>query len=167
MDAGGVGTGGGFGKTEGAEDFTRGQAAEIFGFLVIGAEGEERSLHGGVGDGDGGGHGGVDLGHFFEHEDVGESVESGAAPLFGEEHAAAAEGAELFDGVERKVIRAFPLFDVGANFGLHEFADGVADEEVVVGEGEVHLVMLARSVRWVVGGRDEEPMCGISDIGNR
>ena len=36
------------------------------------------------------------------------------------------------------MIGALPVFDVGADFGVHEVADGVADEELVVGEGEVH-----------------------------
>jgi len=107
--------------------------------LFAGGVDKERGLDGGVGDGDGGGHGGVDFGDFFEHEDVGEGVESGAAPFFGEQHAAAAEGAELFYGVEGEMVGAFPVFDVGTDFGVHEFADGVADEEVVIGEGEIHL----------------------------
>ena len=106
--------------------------------MGVGAVGEEGELDGGVGDGEGGGHGGVDFGDFFEHEDVGDGVEAGAAPFFGHEHAAAAEGAEFLDGVEGKMVGALPVFDVRANFGVHEFADGVADEELVVGEGEVH-----------------------------
>ncbi len=37
-----------------------------------------------------------------------------------------------------KVVGFFPVFDVGTNFGGHEFANGVADEELVIGEREVH-----------------------------
>ena len=95
-------------------------------------------MHGGIGDAEGGGHGGVDAGDFFEHEDVGDAVEGGAAPLFGHKHAAATEDAEFLDGVERKVVGALPIFDVRADFGVHEVAYSVADEEMVVGEGEVH-----------------------------
>ena len=36
------------------------------------------------------------------------------------------------------MIGALPVFDVRADFGAHEFANGVADEELVIGEGEVH-----------------------------
>jgi hypothetical protein len=152
LDASGVGAGGRFGEAEGAEDFAGGEAAEVAGPLFIGGIDEERGLHGGVGDRDGGGHGGMDAGNFFEHEDVGDGVEAGAAPFFGEKHAAAAECAEFVDGVERKVVGAFPVFDVGADFGVHEVADSVADEEVVIGEGEVHGEMLARVV---LGERSE------------
>jgi hypothetical protein len=80
----------------------------------------------------------VDTGDFFEHEDVGDTVESGSAPLFRDEHAATAESSEFLDGGERKVLAAFPVLDVGADFGGHEVADRVTDEELVVGEGEVH-----------------------------
>ena len=106
--------------------------------MVIGGEGEDGKLHGGVGDAKRGGQGGVDAGNFLEHKDVGDAVEGGAAPLFGHEHAAAAKGPEFLDSVERKVVGALPVFDVRADFGGHEVADGVADEELVVGEGEVH-----------------------------
>lgn len=139
MDAGGVGASGGFGQAEGAEDFAGGEAFEVTIFLFGGAMGQEGELDGGVGDAEGGGHGGVDASDFFEHEYVGDGVEAGAAPLFGHEHAAAAKGAEFLDGVEGKVISALPFFDVGADFGGHEFADSVADEELVVVEGEVHF----------------------------
>ena len=95
-------------------------------------------MDGGIGDGEGGGHGGVDAGDFFEHQDVGDRVEARATVGFGGEHAATAQSAELFDGVEREVVGALPVFDVRADFGAHEIANGVADEELVVGEGEVH-----------------------------
>ena len=62
----------------------------------------------------------------------------GAAPLFGHQHAATAQGAEFLDGVKGKVVGALPIFHMRANFGVHEVANGVADEELVVGEGEVH-----------------------------
>jgi hypothetical protein len=105
------------------------------GFRGEGLEGE---LDSGVGDGEGGGHGGVDTGYFFEHEDVGDGVEAGAAVGFRGEHAATAQGAEFLDDVEGKVIGALPVFDVRADFGVHEVANGAADEELVIGEGEVH-----------------------------
>src|SRR5580692_7042550 len=34
---------------------------------------------------------------------------------------------------------ALPIFDVRANFGVHELANRVADKGLVVGEGEVHV----------------------------
>jgi hypothetical protein len=90
----------------------------------------------------------VDAGYFFEHEDVRDGVEARAAVGFGGEHAAAAEGAEFLDGVEGEMIGALPVFDVRADFGAHEVANGVADEELVVGEGEVHgLLRLKFSMR--------------------
>jgi len=138
LDAGGVGACGGFGQAEGAQDFAGGEAFEITILLIRGAEGEKGDLDGGVGDAQGGGDGGVDFGNFFKHEDVGNRVQAGTTPFFGHEHATAAQGAEFLDYVEGKVVGAFPVFDVRANFGGHEFADGVADEELVVGEGEVH-----------------------------
>ena len=106
--------------------------------MGLGGESQERELDGGIGDREGGGHSYVDAGHFFEHEDVGDGVEAGAAVGFGGEHAATAQGAEFFDGVEGEMIGALPVFDVRADFGAHEFANGIADEELVVGEGEVH-----------------------------
>jgi len=139
LDASGVGSGGGFGEAEGAEDFAGREAAKVAGSLFVGGVDEERGLHGGVGDRDGGGHGGVNFGDFFEHEDVGEGVEAWAAPLFGEQHAATTESAEFLDGVEGEMVSALPVFDVRADFGVHEVADGIADEEMVVGEGEVHF----------------------------
>lgn len=111
---------------------------EIAALLVVGGESEDGKLHGGIGDAESRGHGGVDASDFFEHEDVGDAIEGGAAPLFGHKHAATTESAEFLDGVERKVVGALPVFDVKADFGEHEVADSVADEELVVGEGEVH-----------------------------
>jgi len=106
--------------------------------LVGGGEGEDGELHGGIGNAEGGGQGSVDAGDFFEHEDIRDGVESAAAPLLGHEHAATTERAEIADCIEGKVVRALPVFDVRANFGRHEVTNGVADEELVVGEGEVH-----------------------------
>jgi hypothetical protein len=80
----------------------------------------------------------VNTGDFFEHEDVGDGVEAGTAPLFGHEHAAAAESAKFLDGVQGKVVGALPISDVRANLSLHELAHGVADEELVISEGEIH-----------------------------
>ena len=80
-----------FGEAEGAENFSGGEAVQIFFLLRVGAEIEERELDGGIGDAQGRGHGGVDAGDFFEHQDVGDGVEAGAAPFFGHHHAAAAE----------------------------------------------------------------------------
>jgi hypothetical protein len=102
------------------------------------AESKERDLDGGVGDAESSGHGGVNAGDLFEHEDVGDGVEAGTAPLFGHEHAAAAESAEFPDDLEGKVISALPVFDMRPDFGGHELTDSVANEELVVGEGEVH-----------------------------
>ena len=79
MDAGGVGTGSGLGETEGADDFAGGQAAKVTFLLSLGAVGKERKLDGGIGYAEGCGHGGVNLGDFFEHEDVGDGVQAGAA----------------------------------------------------------------------------------------
>ena len=95
--------------------------------MGFGGEGEEGKLDGGIGDGEGRGHGGVDAGYFFEHEDVGDHVQAGATVGFGGEHAAAAQGAEFLDGFEGEMIGALPVSDVRADFGVHEIADGVAD----------------------------------------
>ena len=76
--------------------------------------------------------------YFFKHENVGDRIEPGSAPLFGDQHAAAAESTQFLDGLERKVVRALPIFDVRANFRLHELPDGVAEEDLVVRKGEVH-----------------------------
>lgn len=138
MNAGGVGAGGRFGETEGANDFAGSESFKVTGPLRVAAIGKERELNGRVRDRESRGHGGVDASDFFEHEDVGERVETGTAPFFRHEHAAAAESAEFLDGVEGKVVGALPVFDVSADFGLHELADSVADEKLVVGEGEVH-----------------------------
>ena len=154
MDGGGVGAGGGFGQAEGAKEFAGGERFEVAGFLGFGGEGEEGELDGRVGDGQGSGHGGVDAGYFFEHEDVRDHVEAGAAVGFGGEHTAAAEGTEFFDGLEGKVIGALPVLDVRADFVAHEVANGVADEELVIGEGEVHgcarvkFSMVGRVIRY-------------------
>ena len=102
--------------------------------------GKEGELHSGVGHTQGSGHGGVDFSDFFKHEDVGDRVESGAPPFFRHQHATATERAEFLDGVQGKVVVALPVFDVRVNFGVHELANGIADEEMVVGKGEVHGV---------------------------
>ena len=138
LDAGCVGAGGRFGEAEGTKDFSGGEALEVAGFLFVGAEGEEGELHGGVGDGDGRRHGGVDARDFFEHEDVGDGVQTGAAPFFRHEHAATAESAEFTDSIEGKVVGAFPIFDLGTDFGVHELADRVADQKLLIVEGKVH-----------------------------
>lgn len=138
MDAGGVGASGGLGKAEGANDFAGGERFEVTGFLRVAAVGEERELNGGIGDRERGRHGSMNASHFLEHEDVGDGIESGTAPFFGHEHAATSESAKFLDGVEGKVVGALPVFHVRADFGLHELADRIADEELVVGEGEVH-----------------------------
>ena len=138
MDAGGVGAGGGLGEAEGANDFAGGESLEVTGFLRVAAVGEEWNLNRGIGDRECRRHRGVNASDFFEHEDVGDGVETGAAPFFGHKHAAAAESAEFLDGVEGKVVGALPVFHVGADFAFHKLADGVANEELVVGEGEVH-----------------------------
>jgi len=87
----------------------------------------EGELDGRIGYGEGGGEGGVDSGYFFEHQDVGDGVQAGAAVGFRGEHAAAAQGAEFFDGFEGEMVGALPVYDVGADFGAHEVANGVAD----------------------------------------
>ena len=58
--------------------------------MGFGGEVLEGELDGGVGDGQGGGHGYVDAGDFFDHEDVGDGVEASTAVGFGGEHATAA-----------------------------------------------------------------------------
>ena len=138
LDGGGVGACGGFSKAEGAQEFSGGEGLEVALLLLFCGEGLEGELDGGIGDGEGGGEGHVNAGYFFEHEDVGDGVQAGAAVGFGSEHAATAEGTEFLDGFEGEVIGALPVFDVRADFGAHEFADGVADEKLVVGKAEVH-----------------------------
>ena len=49
----------------------------------------------GIRDAEGDGGGSVHAGDFFEHEGVVDRVRAGAAPFFGDEHAAAAELAEF------------------------------------------------------------------------
>jgi hypothetical protein len=159
LDASGIGAGGGFGKAEGTEDFAGSESAEIAGFLVVGGESEDGKLHGGIGDAESGGDRGVNAGHFFQHEDVGDGVECGAAPVVGHEHAATTEISESADGVEGKVVGALPVFDVRTDFGGHEVADGVTDEELVVGEGEVHR---EESLAWVMRA-DGYQRSGIGD----
>ena len=132
------------------------EAFEVTLFLLRGAVGQEGELDGRVGDAECGGHGGVNFGDFFEHEDVGDGVESWATPFFGHEHAAATEGAEFLDGVEGEMVGALPVFDVRTDFGVHELADGVADEELVVGKGEVHFrdgSTSGREEKWRVARR--------------
>ena len=73
-------------------------------FCCVGGVGQERQLDRGIGNAERGRHGGVNAGDFLEHQDVGDTVEGGATPLFGHQHAAAAKGAEFLDGVERKVV---------------------------------------------------------------
>jgi hypothetical protein len=55
---------------------------------------------------------------------------------------------------------------VRADFGAHEFADGVTDEELVVGEGEVHFCDSSTGGRGGRGARGKVKIeSGKSDAG--
>ena len=138
LNSGGVRAGLRLGEAEGAENFAGRQAAQIFFLLRVVAKSEQRHLHRGIGDAERSGHGGIDARDFFEHQHVGDGVEAGAAPFFGHEHAAAAEFGELF-GFQRWRIDLRDLAVAPrAHFVLHELADGVANQFLVVVERKIH-----------------------------
>src|SRR4029077_20009897 len=88
-----------------------------------------------------GGHRRVDAGDFLDHQDVGDGVHAGATPLFGDEHAAAAEFGEFFDLSGGVAAFAVTLLHRGTNFVLHELANGVANQFLVVVERKIHRVV--------------------------
>ena len=151
LDCGSVGAGLRFGEAEGAENFSGGEALQVFLLLRFRAEIEQGDLDGGIGDAQGGGHGGVDAGHFFQHEDVGDGVQAGSAPGFGHHHAAAAQGREFTDFVGGKFFLAVALSYGRAHFGFHELADSIANQFLVVAERKIHRFGCIRDAN--TGGR--------------
>ena len=65
-------------------------------------------------------------------------IRARAAPLFGNQHAAAAEFAQSPQFVGGKFLFAIALADVRAHFGFHELAHGVSDQALIIGERKVH-----------------------------
>src|SRR5205807_523052 len=71
------------------------------------------------------------------------------APLLRREHSAAAHFAESLDSFRGKFFLFFPFLDERAHLRLHELADGVANQFLVVVKGKVHQ-SIVRGVRTMV-----------------
>ena len=125
-------------QAKGAERFARGHAAQIFSFLRLVAEHHERRLHRRIRHANRRGHCRMHARHLFQHQHVRDRVQPRPAPLFRGQHAAAAHLAEFLDRFGGKFLLLFPVLDERAHLRLHELADGVADQSLVVVQREVH-----------------------------
>ena len=122
------------GEAKGAENFAARKRPEVFLLLRLAAKFPDGDTHYGIRDAEGDGRGCTNARDFLEHQRVADGVCSGAAPLFGHEHAAAAEFAELAKLLGGKFLFALVFAQDGAHFRLHELADGVADQKLVAAE---------------------------------
>ena len=75
---------------------------------------------------------------FFHDQRMGNRVETGPAPFLWRRHSAAAHLTEFADGFCGEFFLLFPFFDEWAHFRLHELADGVANQLLLVAKGKVH-----------------------------
>ncbi len=76
---------------------------------------------------------------FLDDDGVLDVAEPGAAQLLREDRAHVAELAEFANDFEREDLRFVPLHDVGRDFGLGEFADGLAQLELFGRVVEIHM----------------------------
>jgi hypothetical protein len=128
------------GKAERAEDFSVGQTREVFFFLRFASIFEDWKNGERIRDAQRHGHGRVHARDFFEHQDIGNRVRAQASPGFGQQHATAAEFAELAELVGGKFFFAVAHADRRAHFGFHELTNRVSNQSLIVGEGKVHRV---------------------------
>ena len=137
LNSGGVGPGLRFGEAEPAENFAMREPRQVLPLMRVGAVLQNRRGRNGVGHAERDGSGGVDARDFLNHQRVGDRVRRRAAVFFRDEHAAAAEFAEAADfgfGDAPPVV----LAENRTHLRFHELADGVADEELIAGEREIH-----------------------------
>jgi hypothetical protein len=83
----------------------------------------ERPGDDGIGHAQRHGHGRIHARHFFEHQHVGDGVQPGAAPLFRNQHPAAAEFSEAPDLRAGEFFLAVVAADDRAHFRFHEPPD--------------------------------------------
>ena len=85
----------------------------------------------------------VDSRKLFDDGGVLDVAESGAAVFFGKNNAQQAHFRKLRENLARKVRGFVPLHHVRSNFALSEFADGLAELLLFVGESEIHGASLS------------------------
>src|SRR5216683_7957920 len=84
--------------------------------------------------------------HFLQHQRIRNGIESRPAPLFRHQHPAAAHLAEFLDRFGRKFFRLLPFLHERAHLRLHELADGIANQFLVVAKRKIHQ-SIVRGVR--------------------
>src|SRR5690348_4037859 len=138
LNACGVGAGGGFREAKRAEDFASREAREIFFLLLVGAVLQNRRRGDGIRHAERDGRRGAHARDLFEHHDVARHVHPRAAPLLGNEHAAAAHLAKPAQLRLGEFFLAFVRAQHGTHLRLHELADAVAQENLFRVERKIH-----------------------------
>src|SRR5258708_40293925 len=75
-----------------------------------------------------------------QHQHERDGVQPCAAPFFGRGRTAAAEVGNFLDLFERKAGFAVALAHPGTHFVLHELANGIANQFLVVAKRKIHAV---------------------------
>src|SRR5713101_6034452 len=122
--------------------FPRRHASQIFFLLRLGAKQQQRRLHGRIRHADRRRHRRKHTRNFFQHQHIRNGIESRPAPFFRHQHAAAAHLTQLFDGLRRKFLRLLHLLDERAHLRLHELADRIPYQFLVVAERKIHRVVV-------------------------
>jgi hypothetical protein len=135
---GGVGTGLGLGKAEGAHHLTGSQRTQVFLLLRLVAEGLQAPGHQAVVHRHDHRAGTVHLGQLLHDQHVAQRVHAPAAPLGIDHHAEEAEFAHAPDLFGRVGHGRIALDHAGLEFVLGEIARGLLDHEVFLGKLEVH-----------------------------
>ena len=138
LNSGSIGTRGRLRQAKRSECFAGGHAPQIFFLLRFRAKQQQRRLHRGIRHAQRGRHRRKHARDFFQHQRIRDSVESRPTPFFRHQHAAAAHFAEFLDGLGRKFLRLLPFFDERAHFRVHELADGIANQFLVVVKRKIH-----------------------------
>ena len=123
--AAGVGPGRGLGQAPGADEFSRGEFADVL-FLLSFVAGKKNVIgtEGGMG-GDDDADRAIHAREFLDGGHVFDVAHSGTAVLRREDHAHQAHLAQLFDGGEGEFSGFVPLHDVRSDLVLREFANGL------------------------------------------
>src|SRR5690606_8457968 len=89
-------------------------------------------------DGDEGGGGRIDRGHFLEYQRGIEARQAQAADRFGRIHGAESEFSRLGEGFAGEDVLLVPLRGVRGEFPLREFTGGLCKGLLLLGEAKIH-----------------------------
>src|SRR5258708_4040295 len=130
-----------FRQAKRAKSFPCGHTPQIFFLLRLVAEHQERRLHRGTCHANCRGQRREHARYFLHDQCIGNRVEPRPAPLSGNQHSATAHLTELADRFRRKFFRLLHLLDERAHLRLHELADGIANQFLVVVKRKIHRVV--------------------------